>query len=124
MADSRAFGVVGGTAAAPRVDYLADPLPATDESVALAGPVRPTEVFRFAATCAGTSCRHFDGKDCRLVQRIVSDLPVVVDVLPPCRIRSTCRWWKQEGPAACRRCPQVVTESYNTSETEKRVATP
>jgi len=31
------------------------------------------------------------------------------DGLPACLIRATCRWYQQEGKAACHRCPQVVT---------------
>ena len=96
----------------------------TDELLAVSGSVTPTEVFRFAAPCAGSGCRHFDGTDCRLAQRIVSMLPTVVDVLPACPLRSNCRWWQQEGKAACLRCPQVVTKTYHPSEQLRQVATP
>jgi len=44
--------------------------------------------------------------------------------LPPCRIRQSCRWWLQEGKAACFRCPQVVTDDYNPSEIMAEVAEP
>jgi hypothetical protein len=40
----------------------------------------------------------------------------VVDALPACAIRPACRWWQQEGKAACQRCPQVVTQAYAPSE--------
>jgi hypothetical protein len=73
---------------------------------------------------AGSDCRHFDGTDCRLAQRIVSMLPTVVDILPVCPLRSNCRWWQQEGKAACLRCPQVVTKTYHPSEQLRQVATP
>jgi hypothetical protein len=53
---------------------------------------------------------HFDGHDCRLATRLVQLLPAVVDRLPPCHVRPDCRWWQQEGKAACLRCPQVVTD--------------
>jgi len=33
----------------------------------------------------------------------------VVSELPSCQIRDTCRWFAEEGGAACLRCPQVVT---------------
>ncbi|NCS45084.1 MAG: nitrogen fixation protein, partial [Microcystis aeruginosa BS11-05] len=48
----------------------------------------------------------------------------VTDILPPCRIRQNCRWWLQEGKAACLRCPQVVTDNYNPSEIFVKVAEP
>jgi hypothetical protein len=124
MADSVVFGVVGGTVEEPRVGYLKETLPVTDEILALASPVKPTEVFRFAAPCAGGGCQHFDGTNCRLVRRTVNMLPAVVEVLPSCRIRPNCRWWQQEGKAACMRCPLVVTENYLPSEQQRHVADP
>jgi hypothetical protein len=121
---STVLGVVGGTPERPRVAYLADPRPVTQEVLALAGPVLSTAIYRFAAPCAGHACRHFDGSDCRLVTRIVQLLPVVVDGLPPCHLRPDCRWWQQEGKAACLRCPQVVTDPRHPSELLRRAADP
>jgi hypothetical protein len=116
------LGVVLGTAQAPRLGHLEVLEPVTDELMALAGPVAPTEVFRIAAPCLGTECTHFDGKDCRLVQRLVTLLPPVIEVLLSCALRPSCRWWQQRGRAACLRCPQVVTDS-NYAEMG-RIATP
>lgn len=116
MADSVVFGVIGGTSEEPRLGYLVEPRTVTDELLALTAPVKPTEVFRFAAPCAGNSCQHFDGSDCRLAKRIVQLLPAAEETLPPCRLRPSCRWWQQEGKAACIRCPQIVTETYHPSE--------
>jgi hypothetical protein len=116
MAGSVIFGIVGGTVDEPRVGYLTEVLPTTLERLALALPVKPTEVFRFGAPCAGTACRHFDGMQCRLAVRTVQRLEPVVEALPPCPVRSDCRWWRQEGRAACVRCPQVVTEIYAPTE--------
>lgn len=122
MTGSVVFGVVGGTLDAPRVGYLATPLPTTPELLALSGPVEPTEIFRFAAPCAGSACRHFDGSTCRLAARTVELMTPVVDQLPPCRVRPECRWWLQEGKDACLRCPQVVTQAYAPSELARKVA--
>jgi hypothetical protein len=105
------LGVVLGTAEAPRLAHLEVLPPVTDELMTLAGPVSPTEVYRIAAPCLGSGCTHFDGTDCRLAQRIVTLLPPVVEAPPPCALRPSCRWWHQEGRAACLRCPQVVTDS-------------
>jgi hypothetical protein len=124
MEGSVAFGVVVGTVEEPRTLHLERPLPVTDELLALSGPVAPAEVFRFAAPCAGHDCQHFDGRDCRLVTRIVQILPSVSSRLPPCNIRSDCRWWQQEGRSACLRCPQIVTESYTASDEYLRAVDP
>lgn len=116
MAKSVLFGVVGGTADHPRVRFLGDLRPVTQEILALTEPVEPTEVFRFGAPCAQSACQHYDGTNCRLAQRVVGLLPIVTTDLPPCRLRSRCLWFKQEGGAACQRCPQVVTLSYAPTE--------
>jgi len=124
MAGATLLGVVGGTAEEPRVGYLDEPRPVTPELLSLAGPVKPTEIFRFAAPCAGTACQHFDGTDCRLAAKIVARTPAVVDLLPACRLRPTCRWWLQEGAAACLRCPVIVTENYLPSSELRQAADP
>src|SRR5262245_55151771 len=122
MAESRVFGVVGGTVETPRLRYLKQTLPVTESIVALASPVQPTEVFRIAAPCAGHACRHFDGVKCQLAARVVHLLPTVTDVPPPCKIRPECRWWQQEGKAACKRCPQVITEYYQPTDLLRQAA--
>jgi len=124
MEGSVVFGVLDTTTEVPRVGYLVEALPVTDEVLAIAGPVAPAEIFRFGAPCAGRACRHFDGSDCRLATRIVKLLPPVVGGLPPCQLRPDCRWWQQEGKAACLRCPQVITETYDPPELLRRAADP
>jgi hypothetical protein len=124
MAHSRIFGVVGGTVQEPQVAYLEQTLPAGAGMPALAEGVKPIEVFRIAGTCVESSCRHFDGRDCQLVTRIVQILPAVADGLPACRVRWNCRWFAQEGKPACLRCPQVVTQNYSPNEEMVRAATP
>lgn len=124
LADSTVFGVVTGTVEEPRVTYLNQSQPVTGELIALSGSVTPTEVFRISAPCVGNGCHHFDGTNCRLATRIVQQLPTVAEELPPCPIRRDCRWWRQEGKAACMRCPQVITDDYNPSEQIRQVVTP
>ena len=118
------FGVVTGAPEKPRIGYLNEAQPVTDELLALAGEAQPGQVFRTAAPCMGGSCKHFDGSDCRLVQRITSFMDPVVSSLPACEIRPTCRWFRQEGRAACVRCPQVVTATCTTDERKRWVADP
>jgi hypothetical protein len=118
------IGVVGGTANEPRVSYLGKSRPVTDELLKLADPVSPTEVFRFAAPCLCKGCVHFETGRCHLVERVVSLLPEVTKELPACEIRPNCRWWLQEGPTACSRCPQVVTNNHNPSNRMIQAARP
>ena len=118
------FGVVGGTADAPRVAHLARPVPVTDELLMLAQPAPPAAVYRTAAPCAASACVHFAANRCRLVERIVDHLPAAVDGLPACRLRPHCRWWQQEGKDACLRCPMIVTEMVNPSDQLRQAADP
>jgi hypothetical protein len=124
MADAMVFGVVGGTPERPRTGYLMSAAEVSDELLALAGPVEPTEVFRFAAPCARGGCQHFYGSSCRLAGKVVAMLPTVTEEAPPCRIRPRCQWWRQEGVAACRRCPQIVTQDYTASRVLRDAADP
>jgi hypothetical protein len=119
---ARIFGVITGTPEAHRVGYLTEALPVSEKLLALAGPAKPTQLFRIAAPCAGGGCKHFKDNNCSLAKRIVEGVPAVVNALPACQIRSTCRWFRQEGKEACFRCPQVMTDKSNASEYEKQIA--
>ena len=123
MENCRVLGVVqpddnGGS----MMVYLNQILPASREVLAMAAPMQPTAIFRLAATCEESKCSHFDGRDCRLATRIVQGMPEVVDTLPPCLIRKECRWYSQEGGAACKRCPQVTTVNYNATDELQQIA--
>jgi hypothetical protein len=115
MDECRILALVRWDGPSPSLEYLNELLPATPEVLAMAAPLKPVEVFRLAATCAEHKCPHFDGADCRLATRIVQILPAAVDTLPPCIIRKDCRWYSQEGGAACLRCPKITTVSYDLS---------
>jgi len=117
----RVLGVVQHIGDGFEVSYLDQPLPVTPELLAMAAPAQPTEVFRLAAPCQTHHCPHYDGSDCSLVTRIVQIMPAVVDQLPRCQIRPECRWFHQEGAAACRRCPQVSTVNYDADQTMQSV---
>ncbi len=118
----RVLGVVRQEGSTPILEYLNRLLPATTEILAMAAPLKPTEVFRLAATCAEHNCPHFDGADCQLATRVVQILPAIVDALPPCIIRTECRWYSQEGGAACKRCPAITTVSYELSPQVREVS--
>ena len=120
--DAVAFGVIEGTVESPRVAYLERSQPV--EEIVQPSAVKPTEMLRIASSCQEKGCLHFDGSNCRLAAKIVEQLPTVTETLPACQIRSSCRWWQQEGKSACLRCPQVVTENYYSSPLLERVADP
>ncbi len=116
--------MVGGDPEAPRLTWLEKPVPVTPELLALTGDAPPTEVMRFTSRCEEKACSHFDGRDCRLASRIVAMIEPVVAVLPHCPIRADCRWHRQEGAAACARCPQIVTQTVDPTDLLLRAATP
>lgn len=105
-ADSVVFAVRVGDA---EVAYLDELVPTTARLLELAEPADPRQVFRFGAPCAGRGCRHFTGTSCSLGERIATRLEPAVTQLPVCRLRSRCRWFAEQGGAACLRCPVVVT---------------
>jgi hypothetical protein len=117
------FGILTRSAAEElRVGYLTEALPASAELLAAAAPAKPTEVFRAAAPCLERCCRHWDGTNCQLAARITARLDPAVSELPRCAIRPRCRWFRQEGPQACVRCPLVATELRNPSELQHAIA--
>ncbi len=123
MADAKVFGVMTGSQEAGlRVGYLSEAQPVTQEILDAASPVAPTEVMRIAAPCMGKGCMHFDGVNCALAARVATMLDPVVRSLPRCAIRPSCRWFRQEGPAACFRCPQMVTDLRTPTELQRQVA--
>ena len=123
MAEPRLIGVVTHEAEGPRVAYLAEEVPLGEVLVQI-GSAKASEVFRIAAHCEEKRCVHFNGTKCKLATRIVESLPPVVDALPHCLIRSTCRWYTQEGKEACFRCPQVITQPLEPSPQYRHVAAP
>ena len=124
MAGLRLLGVIEGSGPGARVAYLNESVAVTDDLLASSHPLPPARIFRLAASCEESRCTHFDGHRCNLVTRIVNVLPAVVNELPVCLIRSTCRWHQQEGASACVRCPQVVTELHDPTDSLRRAALP
>lgn len=57
------LGVVQREGSSPMLDYLREPLPATPEILAMAAPLKPTEVFRLAATTPQASLRCLEEQE-------------------------------------------------------------
>ena len=75
--------------------------------------------FRFASACAEGNCTQWTGEACGLIgaireraERLGWDAEPVV---PRCAIRATCRWWEQDGAAACAVCSRVVYDAADAT---------
>ena len=84
----------------------------------LSSPPKCSDCRQRRRTCVP----HFDGADCRLATRVARMLPPAVETLPPCIIRKECRWYSQEGGAACMRCPEITTVTYDLSSETREVS--
>lgn len=112
MDEALLFGVLTETPEGSVVGYLDRPVAASEWAKKTAGTLDPTEVFRFAAPCAEDKCMHFNGSECSLAERI-TQVPVAIRLrVPKCAIRPRCRWWRERGVEACRRCPVIITRDY------------
>jgi hypothetical protein len=78
----------------------------------------PEKRFRFSSTCKRAACMQWTEGKCGVVDRVISERaergadPNEPFVLPECSIRPQCRWHLQSGDAACRACPEVITDMY------------
>ena len=111
MEGAQLLGVLEPEGTRRRMAYVAGRVPVTDTLLEAARPFPPTAVMRFAAPCAGSECRHFEGGTCRLAARVADRMNPAVTHLPACAIRRDCRWFAQEGDRACLRCPQIATDN-------------
>ncbi|MEU3452923.1 hypothetical protein ABZ671_04880 [Micromonospora sp. NPDC006766] len=102
---------------AGRVAYVT---PSTPADVALAAVDADSDApiesrYRLAGPCVTSSCGFWTGDHCGLGARLTESYREAVDPaeveLPKCAIRRTCRWFAEQGPAACPACSHVVTDS-------------
>ena len=117
------IGIIGADG---KVNYV-NPAPTVNpEFVEVASQGRPPEQrFRFAAPCVTSSCAHWSGARCGVVDLALSvaesspeDPAASSEPLPRCAIRSQCRWFAQRGRDACRVCPSVF--NYQPAEVGAR----
>lgn len=82
------------------------------QAAAEAGPVEAR--MRFASRCQTSGCAQWTGSRCGVIDKalahIEAALPVEERALPPCTIRSDCRWYAQTGARACGACSYIVTD--------------
>jgi hypothetical protein len=75
----------------------------------LAASPHPEKQFRFSSACVESGCRQWRQGKCSVIQRIIDANEEPEPQLPDCSIRTSCRWFYQEGPKACSFCPYVIT---------------
>jgi hypothetical protein len=77
----------------------------------------PEKRFRFSSTCKRAACVQWANGKCGIVDRIIGEhdnrtaAPNGPFVPAECSIRPQCRWHLQSGDAACRACPEVITDT-------------
>lgn len=105
------LGVVGPDG---RVHYVSPALPLDDGFRAKARDLGlPETRFRFTGACVEGACAQWTGSRCGVIDNVVGQADgVELDTeLRPCTIRRDCRWFAQQGGAACHVCPLVVTDT-------------
>ncbi len=93
------------------VGFFKEPIEVTQKFIDDAGDFENLERrFRFSNKCVQSGCKQWTGKECGVIKAVLAlnSNPAKKD-LPACSIRSTCRWYYQEGAKACKGCRYVVT---------------
>ena len=86
---------------------------------------RPEQRFRFSGPCVEDGCPQWTGHRCAVADVVISEVraaPTEGRRLPACTIRRTCRWYAQNGAAACAVCPEVVADTGGTGTFRSLVA--
>lgn len=104
--------LLGRLAEDGKVEILRTPMPVTSGFL---DALREREVeadaaYRFAGPCYSTSCSRWGGGKCQLAAKVasVSLAEEQSPDLPDCGIRESCRWYSQQGAAACPGCVFIV----------------
>ena len=118
------IGVAEPREGGARIRLLAAPVPPASVAHLIPAGIPVPEILRLAAPCAEQSCRHFQNERCALGARVATRLAPLTDRLVRCAIRPRCRWWAEQGAAACRRCPHIVTEPFQASDLLREIAGP
>lgn len=106
------FGLVRGDGTVGR---LTPPVKIDKEFVDIANLGRdPQKRFRFVGDCVEKRCEHWNEKKCQIAKQIVTAIESDVAQEPirepqKCSFRPECRWFSQEGWAACGVCLHVIT---------------
>jgi hypothetical protein len=105
------LGVVGRDG---RIHYVSPALPLDDDfRVAASRRGKTGARLRLSGPCLESGCQQWTGSRCGVIEDVLEETADVdLDTeLRPCTIRRDCRWFAQQGAAACHVCPLVVTDS-------------
>jgi hypothetical protein len=80
------------------------------------GGIAPENRLRFAGRCMEHRCVQWAGSRCGLIDRVVDHFGGgdSTTPLPKCGIRNSCRWFAQQGRAACESCPEIIRKPEGT----------
>jgi len=118
--------LLGVMTSSGRLAYMQPPTRIDAEFVAVAkARGRPERAFRFSTPCVEGTCPQWTGKSCALGRMIAEQADTVASSpssgLPTCAIRSSCRWYFEQGADACAVCPLIVADTGGT-ETYRSMA--
>jgi hypothetical protein len=107
------------------VAFLPEQIEVSREFLEVAAKGRTLESrFRFSTTCRAGACKQWANDECSLPARL-ANTPTQASAargretyIPKCSIRDQCRWFDQEGLAACRICPLVITRDDSSQQSE------
>lgn len=109
---------LGMITSARRVAYVTPAIPASVVLDDLDSVEGAESRYRFAGPCVTSSCGFWTGDHCGLGARMVESYQETMDEaveLPKCAIRRTCRWFAEQGAAACSPCSYVVTDARDAT---------
>jgi hypothetical protein len=118
---STLLGVLGADG---RIHNLRTAMTVDQDFLDAAGSRGPVEArMRFAGRCQTSGCAQWTGTRCGVIDRAMAHLEAAQDLpdatsLPPCVIRTDCRWFDQRGPAACATCSLIVTDTSGAMAAE------
>ncbi len=107
------IGAVGGDG---KVNHFKTPMVADTEFIEIAEKHGSPEArFRFSSKCEKGACTQWTGTRCGVADMVTDfmktpEAPQKAQILPPCVIRGTCRWYAQSGDDICLSCAYVVTD--------------
>lgn len=113
---SKLLGIVGPEGV---VGFVSPLLPVTDAFVEqVQSGRRPESRFRFTAPCVQKKCAYWTGERCGVVDAMVVGFAEQAEMtqIRPCALRSSCRWFNQQGRSACKVCPLVITDGTVAQE--------
>ena len=104
--------------------FAAKPLPVTASFLAVAEETGDIgKRFRFTSRCMQSACSRWQDGKCSVgiaaAQMAKQEQLEKPPNLPACVIRSQCRWFAQEGAAACHICPRVVYDMNDEEQVQQ-----